>query len=139
MESLRHLTLGYDYSRDDEVDFGLMKQLREQRALITLSLIGLKVESKQVDHIITNNLHLKTIIIRNDYDNKNINDGTVECMANLIQLQNLCIQKNTAITGKYLSKLDKLIMLEISSCRNVSKKEMKEALTKMYKLQHLNI
>ncbi len=52
---------------------------------MTLSLIGLIVESKQVDHIITNNPHLKTIIIRSwDDDNENMNDETVECMAYLI-------------------------------------------------------
>ncbi len=92
-------------------------------------LICVKVESKQVDKIITNNPHLKTIIIRNTENNPNMNNGTVKCMANLIQLLNLYIIRNKAITGKHLSKLDKLIMLQIYDCQNVTKKEMKDAQT----------
>ncbi len=47
--------------------------------------------------------------------------------------------RNTAITGKHLSKLDKLIMLEIWDCEKVSQIEIKEALAKMQKLQHLDV
>lgn len=87
-----------------------MKELSSQNYLRTLSLVGVTGNSKQINSIISNNPHLSTIIIKSSHINKTIDDVTVECMTNLIQLQTLVISTNSVITGKNFSKLDSIIM-----------------------------
>lgn len=49
MIRLRHLTLGYDTIHADVLDANLIKAVSEQRALRTLTLIGVKLDSLIVD------------------------------------------------------------------------------------------
>lgn len=84
-------------------------------------------------------MHLSTIISKNDHENVNIDDATVECMQKLTQLQTLCIQNNTVITGEGLSKLNSLKMLEIWNCRNVNKMNIKKAIIEMPELYYIKL
>lgn len=91
MQALKHFTLGGGFMQEDEANSLLMKELCNRKSLKTLSLVGVVVEKKIIELIITNNPYLSTIIIKICYLNKNvnnktINDKTIECMANLIQL-----------------------------------------------------
>lgn len=63
-----------------------MTELLKQKSLRTLSLIGIKFYSGKANQIIIKNPFLKTIIIKNPNFNDSIDDETVECMSNLIQL-----------------------------------------------------
>lgn len=86
MKNLKHLTLGCDWGNYTSANAKLIQELQKKIQLRTLSLIGLNMDSKEVNKIITNNSFLNVIIIRNSYVNTNINDETVECMSNLILL-----------------------------------------------------